>query len=154
VRRALATLGVALLAVPSVTAAHPRRHHRHRRHDERVVATSPLPTRHVQPPPIPPPPPKPLTRLQVVAREWSVVPSKLTLPAGRVVVELDNLGQDPHDLRVERVESPATGFDFTPARAGSRETQSLQLGPGTWKLYCTLPGHEALGMHALITVGG
>jgi len=154
VRRALAILAVGLLAVPTVTAAHQRRHHRHKRHDERVLTTSPPPTRHVQPPAVLPPPPRPLTRLQVVAREWSVVPSKPTLPSGRVVVELDNLGQDPHDLRVERVDSPATGFAFAPARAGSRETQSLQLGSGTWKLYCTLPGHDALGMHALISVGG
>ena len=151
-RRAVAVpLVVALLAVPGVTAAHPR-HHRHKRHDERVSISAPPPTRHVQPPPVPPPP-KPLARLQVVAREWSVVPSKLTVPAGRVVVELDNLGQDPHDLRIERANDPAAGFDFTLARAGTRETQSLQLGAGTWKLYCALPGHEALGMSALITIG-
>jgi glucose/arabinose dehydrogenase len=153
VRRAIGILAVALLALPSVTAAHQRRHHHHKRHDERVLTSAPPATRHVLPPPEPPPP-KPLTRLQVVAREWSVVPSKLTLPAGRVVVELDNLGQDPHDLRIERANDPTTGFDFTLARAGTRETQSLQLGPGTWKLFCTLPGHEALGMHAVITVGG
>ncbi|TMK68001.1 MAG: hypothetical protein E6G07_09360 [Actinobacteria bacterium] len=152
-RRAVAILAVTLLAIPSVSTAHPRRH-RHRHRDEHVRVSAPPPTRHVVPPPPVLPPPKPLARLQVVAREWSVVPSRLTLPAGRVVVELANLGQDPHDLRIERANDPTAGFDFTLARAGARESQGLQLSPGTWKLYCTLPGHEALGMRALITVGG
>ena len=154
---ALAAGGSALLlAVPSMSAAHARRrHHHHKRHDERVVVTTTKHTRHVVPPPTaPPPPPTPLAHLQVVAREFSLTPSRLTLPAGRAVVELDNFGQDPHDLRVERVEAPAARFDFTLTRAGDRESQSLQLTAGTWKLYCTLPGHEALGMHTLITVGG
>ena len=106
------------------------------------------------PPPIVPPPPKPLAHLQVIAREWSVIPSRMSLPAGRVVVELDNLGQDPHNLRIERGNDPLSGFDFPLARAGTRATRSLQLGAGTWKLYCTLPGHEALGMRTLIAVGG
>ena len=152
-RRAVAILAVTLLAIPSVSTAHPRRH-RHRHRDEHVRVSAPPPTRHVVPPPPVLPPPKPLARLQVVAREWSVVPSRLTLPAGRVVVELANLGQDPHDLRIERANDPTAGFDFRLARAGARESQGLQLSPGTWKLYCTLPGHEALGMRALITVGG
>jgi plastocyanin len=154
VKRAVAVLLVALMAVPRVTAAHQRRHHRHRHRDESVLTTAPRRTRHVvPPPPAQLPPPKPLTRLQVVTREWSVVPSRLMLPAGRAVVELANFGQDPHDLRIERANDPSAGFDFALARAGTRESQSVQLAPGTWKLYCTLPGHEALGMHALITVG-
>jgi plastocyanin len=105
-------------------------------------------------PPKPKPKPKPLGHLQVIAREFSVTPSRLTLAAGRVAVELDNFGQDPHDLRVERANDPSTGFDFTLTKPRTRSTQKLDLGPGTWKLYCTLPGHEALGMHALVTVTG
>jgi uncharacterized cupredoxin-like copper-binding protein len=31
-------------------------------------------------------------------------------------------------------------------------SQKLDLAAGDWKLYCTLPGHEALGMTAHITV--
>ena len=34
------------------------------------------------------------------------------------------------------------------------DPDKLNLGPGTWKLYCTLPGHDQAGMHALITVAG
>ena len=84
------------------------------------------------PPPIVPPPPKSLAHLQVIAREWSVIPSRMTLPAGRVVVELDNLGQDPHNLRIERGNDPLSGFDFPLARAGTRATRSLELGAGIY----------------------
>ena len=74
------------------------------------------------------------------------------MAAGPVSVELDNFGQDPHDLRVERVDTPATGFSFTLAKPRTVSSQKLDLAPGEWKLYCTLPGHEALGMSARITV--
>lgn len=99
-------------------------------------------------------PPKTLAHLQVIEREYSVIPSRTTVTAGTVAVELDNRGEDPHNLRVERADSSVAPFDFDLAKPGSISTQKLDLGPGTWKLYCTLPGHDALGMHALITVSG
>jgi hypothetical protein len=71
-----------------------------------------------------------------------------------VAVELANLGEDPHDLRLERVQSAGIAFDFGEAKAGNVTSRKLDLSPGTWKLYCTLPGHELLGMHALLTVAG
>src|SRR5205814_8275684 len=141
VRRGLAIGLVALLAVPSAAAAPSKRHHRdsasrhhrsatHKRRDEGVLTTTTPPTRHVVPPPIVPPPPNPLAHLQVIAREWSVIPSRMTLPAGRVVVELDNLGQDPHNLRIERGNDPLTGIDLPLARAGTRSTRSRALVSG------------------------
>ena len=99
-------------------------------------------------------PPKILAHLQVIEREFSVVPSRTTVAAGTVAVELDNRGQDPHNLRVERSDSTGVPFDFGLAQPGSVTSQKLNLGPGTWKLYCTLPGHDQAGMHALITVNG
>ena len=109
----------------------------------------------VTPPPVPPPPqPKPLTRVQVIAREFSLTLSRGTLAAGPAAIELDNFGQDPHDLRVERVDDPATGFSFSLAKPGTVATRKVELGAGEWKLYCTLTGHEALGMSARLTVTG
>ena len=87
-------------------------------------------------------------------REFSVTPSRTALAGGVVAVELVNRGQDPHNLRVERAGDPGTGFDFALAQPGTVTSQKLQLGPGTWKLYCTLPGHEQAGMRTLVTVTG
>jgi hypothetical protein len=153
-RRALLLALVAALLVPAGTGAKMRR-------DEQVrIVPASHPgkpqQRPTQRPPVtdPRPAPKPLARLQVVAREFTLTLSRGAVAAGRVAVELDNFGQDPHDLRVERTTDPSTGFNFTLAKPRTVSSRRLDLGPGTWKLFCTLPGHEALGMSATVTVGG
>jgi uncharacterized cupredoxin-like copper-binding protein len=110
----------------------------------------------VKPPAAPPPAPepRPLARVQVIAREFSLTLSRSTVAAGPAAIELDNFGQDPHDLRVERVDDPTTGFSFSLAKPRTVATMKVELGAGQWKLYCTLPGHEALGMSARLTVTG
>jgi hypothetical protein len=166
VRRALvALLAAALLVAPATTLAKPVKRGRtaakHVRRDERVrVARSPSTNRPATRPPVvpapqdPAPKPRPLARVQVIAREFSLTLSRRVLTAPHVGVELDNFGEDPHDLRVERAGDASTGFSFTLAKPGTIARRTLELAPGEWKLYCTLPGHEALGMSARITVTG
>ncbi|MEA2353379.1 MAG: hypothetical protein QOJ14_1793, partial [Thermoleophilaceae bacterium] len=89
-----------------------------------------------------------------VTREFSITLSRRTLPAGQVSIELANMGQDPHDLRVERADSPATAFSFTLAKPRTVSSRKLVLAPGEWKLYCTLDGHAAAGMSTTVTVSG
>lgn len=100
------------------------------------------------------PAPKPLGHLQVIAREFSFTSSRQTLAAGTVAIELNNRGQDPHDLRVERADDGSTGFDFAVTKPSTLTSRKLELTPGKWKLYCTLPGHDQAGMHATVTVSG
>jgi plastocyanin len=38
--------------------------------------------------------------------------------------------------------------------AGAEKSNNVKLGPGTYTIYCTVPGHEAAGMKATITVAG
>ncbi len=58
-------------------------------------------------------------RVQVVAREYSFSLSRLHLHAGTALIELANFGQDPHDLRVQRIggTSPVSGSS---RRGGAR----------------------------------
>ena len=95
-------------------------------------------------------------RLLVYAQEWSLAPSRATLPAGTVVVQLWNRGQDPHDLRIQRMTVAGAmvgriqGVRVTlPGRVSSAR---WTLAPGRYMLFCSLPGHMAAGMHVLITV--
>jgi uncharacterized cupredoxin-like copper-binding protein len=37
-------------------------------------------------------------------------------------------------------------------RSGARATQTGMLRPGTYRLWCSLTGHEAAGMRALLRV--
>ena len=152
-RAALVTAALAL-ALPATGGAHSR--HRAHRVDEQVRqparSVPHVPVTQPKPPASKPPAPRPLGHVQAVAREFSITLSRTTLAAGAASIELDNLGQDPHDLRVERVDAPSIGVSFDLARPGNVSSRKLQLSPGTWKLYCTLPGHAALGMSATLTV--
>ncbi len=93
------------------------------------------------------------SRLLVSAREYSLTLSRPHLAAGAAIVQLDNRGQDAHDLTLR----PAGGS----AVPLIPETQSLNiatspkttLAAGTYTLYCDLPGHAALGMSATVTFG-
>jgi plastocyanin len=115
------------------------------------AATDPFP---VTAAPDPTPAPAVRSRLGVTAREFSLVLSRTTLAAGDALVELQNFGEDPHDLRIERVDGTGPRVDLPLAEAGAVQSGDATLTPGQYKLYCALPGHDALGMHATLTVGG
>lgn len=93
--------------------------------------------------------------LLVYAQEWSLWPSRTSLPAGRVVVQLWNRGQDAHDLRVRRLRhgrmtGPAQGIKAT--LPGALSTATWRLRPGRYELYCSMPGHMQMGMHTQLSV--
>jgi plastocyanin len=113
----------------------------------------PAPTPAPQPPPSPAPTPTQApTRLGVVAREWSLTLSRTSLAAGPASVELQNFGEDAHNLRIERVDGAGAPLDIPLAEAGERQKASGTLTAGDYRIYCTLPGHDAQGMHARLTV--
>ena len=70
-------------------------------------------------------------RMLVYAREWSLSPSRATLPAGRVVVQLWNRGMDAHDLRIRRLNR---GGAMVGATQGVRVTSPGAISSGTWTL--------------------
>jgi len=95
--------------------------------------------------------------LLVYAQEWSLWASRRSVPAGTVIVELWNRGQDAHDLRLRRLD--AHGQMVGPILGAVRLTPSGQLSQAIWhlragryELYCSLPGHLMMGMHARLTV--
>jgi len=90
-------------------------------------------------------------RMQVVAREFSFSLSRTRLPAGQAVIELANFGQDPHDLRLQRL--GARHIAGTPVVApGSRAELTLRLLPGRYSLWCSVANHRARGMRATLVV--
>ncbi|MGH2888551.1 MAG: hypothetical protein ACRDNJ_02885 [Solirubrobacteraceae bacterium] len=96
-------------------------------------------------------------RLLVDAQEWSLWPSRRSVPAGAVIVQLWNRGQDAHDLRIRRLDT--RGRMVGRVLGGVRVTLSghihqatWHLRPGHYELYCSMPGHLKLGMHARLTV--
>ena len=70
--------------------------------------------------------------------------------SGSVSVEFNNrFAEDPHDLKLRH---DGTTFAFPTVGSGDARTESHVLAAGSWKLWCSLPGHEAKGMVAYVTV--
>ena len=91
-------------------------------------------------------------RVQVVEREFTLTLSRLSVGSGPALVNVVNLGQDSHDLvLVRRARGAKTVRTKVVAPHGTAEV-ALNLGPGRYDLYCSLPGHRKLGMHAVLAV--
>jgi hypothetical protein len=99
---------------------------------------------------------RPPARMLVYAQEWSLWPSRTSLPAGRVVVQLWNRGQDAHDLRIRRLgthgQTVGSAQRIAITQSGALRQASWRLGSGHYELYCSMPGHFKRGMHVKLLV--
>jgi plastocyanin len=95
--------------------------------------------------------PPSVPHVQVSAVEYAFTLSRTNVPAGKVIFQFVNNGQDEHNLQIEQPEGPLVGsFADTPAK-GIGDLQ-LEMQPGQYKLFCSLPTHEQEGMKATLTV--
>ena len=93
----------------------------------------------------------PTARVQVVAQEFSLALSRRTVRAGDAIVELDNQGQDAHDLRMRR-RGGTRVYAWPVVQAGRHADREYRLAPGTYVLWCSVADHRARGMSALLVV--
>ncbi len=100
------------------------------------------------------------SRLLVTASEWRLTLSRAAVRPGPALIQLQNIGEDAHDLRARRIRRSrvAGGSTRVPAMA-SPETPSgelseveVSLRPGRYRLWCSLPGHRQAGMQATLRV--
>jgi hypothetical protein len=93
----------------------------------------------------------PPARLLAFASEFHIGASRSKAPAGVLVAQLKNNGQDDHDLAVRNARGrivAATGV----VRHGALGQLRVRLRPGRYVLVCTLADHEARGMRAVLVV--
>jgi hypothetical protein len=90
-------------------------------------------------------------RLGVGEREFHLVLSRGSVKAGLVIVQLQNDGQDVHDLRLRRIGGTRT-YSFPLTSPGGRATRTLKLLPGRYRLWCSVADHAQLGMQAVLRV--
>jgi plastocyanin len=102
-------------------------------------------------PPIEPPAEGPV-RVQVIAKEYSFTLSRAEVPAGKVIVEFVNAGEDSHNLHFQEPAETTEAGAFPTSSPGFHGDLTLNLHPGSYTLFCSLPGHEAKGMKATLTV--
>ncbi|HKT82333.1 MAG TPA: plastocyanin/azurin family copper-binding protein [Solirubrobacterales bacterium] len=92
--------------------------------------------------------------LGVKAVEYSYTLSRPEVASGEVIVELNNQGEDPHNLVLEHEGSEDPDLEIPSTPSLSQASAGLTLSPGTYRLYCSLYKHEAKGMQATLVVGG
>jgi hypothetical protein len=90
-------------------------------------------------------------RLGVGASEFHLVLSRRSVRSGHVIVQLQNGGEDVHDLRVRRIGGTHT-YSFPLTSSGDRATRTLKLPPGRYRLWCSVADHAQLGMKAVLRV--
>jgi hypothetical protein len=90
-------------------------------------------------------------RLMVLADEHSLVLSRQSILRGPALIQLLNRGEDPHDLELRRIGRSRVVSLREVAPGGLAEAQ-VSLRTGRYRLWCSLPGHRALGMRAKLRV--
>ena len=76
--------------------------------------------------------------------------STLTAKAGKVSITFTNMASLSHNLTVASSSGAQVGA--TETFQGGSKTLALNLTAGTYKFFCTVPGHRAAGMEGTLTV--
>ena len=87
------------------------------------------------------------TKVQVSEAEFKITTDLTSFKAGQITFVAKNDGKIPHDLAVKE-----TGDKTKEIPPGGTAELKVNLKPGKYELYCTIPGHEAAGMKLTITV--
>jgi hypothetical protein len=74
--------------------------------------------------------------------------------SGEVTVELNNQGQDAHNLNLRPEGGEGPPLEVGEAGPGENRVGHFALQPGTYRLWCSLPQHEEWGMSVDLEVRG
>lgn len=85
-------------------------------------------------------------RIEIVGTDMAFTPDTVAVLAGNVEVIFTNEGQVYHDLRIG--EEPF----IAEAAPGERDEGRVLLEPGTYELFCSIPGHSEAGMVGVLEV--
>lgn len=95
--------------------------------------------------------------LEVRLTEYRIAPARIRIAAGRVELQTINDGILTHNLEIETQPRDGRRRPRTVARTvtlhpGERARKRTRLGPGNYRLVCTIQNHADLGQHGLLTV--
>jgi plastocyanin len=102
------------------------------------------------PTPTPEPTPAPAIEVGALDAPFRYEPSELTVESGdSITIRLVNQGTVEHDFTIDE-------FDFQVATAVGETAEGTLTGvePGTYRFYCTVPGHAENGMVGELVVTG
>ncbi len=76
--------------------------------------------------------------------------TSLTAKAGAVSIDFANASPVGHNVTIESSSKAVVGA--TPTFQGGSKTLKLNLKPGTYKFFCSVPGHRMAGMEGTLVV--
>lgn len=77
--------------------------------------------------------------------EMRFTPDDPTVAAGETVFLLDNQGRLIHDLVID-------GVQVAEVAGGSQGAGQIDLEPGSYEMWCSIPGHRSAGMEGTLEV--
>ncbi len=94
--------------------------------------------------------PTPVPAVEVIGTEFAYEPETVTIPsAGSTTIRLINEGIVEHDITIDELD-----FQITAQIGETVEGVLTDVEPGTYRFYCTIPGHEVNGMVGELVVTG
>ena len=76
--------------------------------------------------------------------------TKATAKAGQVTVDFNNPQALTHDVQIEDAQGEEVGG--TELIASGEDSTTVDLKPGTYTYFCSVPGHREAGMEGTLTV--
>ncbi|MCV0402412.1 MAG: cupredoxin domain-containing protein [Chloroflexi bacterium] len=91
--------------------------------------------------------------IEVSVLDFMLDPSDIEVAGPTVTFDVTNDGPTPHNFTV-RDDAGEVLMATEDLSVDGTETISGELEPGTYTVFCSLPGHESLGMSGTLTVTG
>jgi plastocyanin len=94
----------------------------------------------------------PAAAIPVTLADFTVTPTDLVVAGTTVAFDVVNDGPTPHNLAIRDAAGTLLG---TTRDLSQGETETLTVilpGPGDYITFCSLPGHESLGLKGTLTV--
>jgi plastocyanin len=82
--------------------------------------------------------------------ELAYTTTKATAKAGQVTIDFKNPQALTHDVAIE--DSAGEEVGATELIASGDDSTTVDLKPGTYHFFCTVPGHREAGMEGVLTV--
>lgn len=83
--------------------------------------------------------------------DFKLNPATITVKGTVLSLAVTNDGPTVHNVTIRQGSGPEL-FGTADLKAGASETLVHAIAPGTYVLYCDLPGHESLGVIGTLTV--
>ena len=87
----------------------------------------------------------------ITERDFRFDTPDVTVAAGSVVLAVTNAGPTVHDLTIRDGAGKVVG-ETDDLKPGTAATLAVELPAGSYVIFCSLPGHESLGLKGTLTV--